>query len=449
MKPFANRRQILLEQMAAAGGGVAILPTAPEHLRNNDAEYPYRHDSSFFYLTGFMEPEAVLVLVADQGRQQSILFCREKNPEREVWDGYRYGPAAARSTFGFDASFSFDAIDTEMRTLLAGQPRLFCSLGQDASWDARLFGWLAQVKQQRRSGVLAPEQIHELRPLVHAMRLFKDSTEISSMQRAADIAAGAHARAMRHTRPGMHEYQIEAELLHEFRRHGAEGPAYTSIVASGANACVLHYRAGNALLRDGELVLIDAGCEFDSYASDISRTYPVNGRFSGAQKQLYEIVLAAQAAAIDALRPGSRFTDSHDAALKILAQGMLDTGLLKRDLVGSLEDVIAKGDYRQFYMHSTGHWLGLDVHDVGDYRDPIGTLAGPDRPSRQLMPGMVTTVEPGLYVRPGPDVPEAYWNIGIRIEDDVLITEQGHTVLSNAAPKTVADIESLMRQSGA
>ena len=447
MTAFAQRRQILLAQLVAAGGGIAILPTAHEHMRNNDAEYPYRHDSSFFYLTGFMEPEALLVLVASKERQQSILFCREKNLEREVWDGFRYGPDAARSAFEFDASFSIDAIDTEMRTLLANQPSVFYSLGQDADWDARLLVWLGQVKQQRRSGVQAPATIHELRPLVHEMRLIKDTSEIASMQRAADIAAGAHARAMQFSRPGMHEYQIEAELLHEFRRHGAEGPAYTSIVASGANACVLHYRAGKTRLGDGELVLIDAGCEFDSYASDISRTYPANGRFSPAQQQLYEIVLAAQAAAIEALRPGCRFTDSHDAAVRILADGMLDAGLLSRDKVGSLDDVIAKGDYRQFYMHSTGHWLGLDVHDVGDYREPAKDRAGTERASRTLMAGMVTTVEPGLYVRPAVGVPEAFWHIGIRIEDDVLITDQGHSILSHAAPKSIADIESLMRHS--
>ncbi|MGZ3240725.1 MAG: M24B family metallopeptidase, partial [Burkholderiaceae bacterium] len=284
--------------------------------------------------------------------------------------------------------------------------------------------------------------------LLNEMRLVKDESEIAIMQRAANISAAAHERAMRVSRPGMHEYEIEAELLHEFRKHGSEFPAYTSIVAAGANACVLHYRAGNTVMQDGDLVLIDAACELGSYASDITRTYPANGKFSGPQKALYEIVLAAQAVAIAEVKPGKRFIDGHEAAVKVLAQGMLDTGLLDKNKVGTLDDVISKGDYRQFYMHRTGHWIGMDVHDVGNYREPnTEPLAEEqERPWRVLQPGMVMTVEPGIYVRPSPGVPEQYWNIGIRIEDDVAVTPSGPEILSRDAPKTVADIEAIMKR---
>jgi len=444
MKNFQQRRAALIAQMQAAGGGIAIIPTAHEVMRNSDADYPYRHDSYFYYLSGFAEPEAVVVLVAGKDSTESILFCREKNLEREIWDGFRYGPIAAAEAFGFDAAFPVESLDVEIPKLMAEMPNVFYSLGHDARTDARVQGWLTAVRAQARAGVSAPAAIRELRPLLNEMRLFKDATEIASMQRAADIAGGAHARAMRMSRPGMHEYEIEAELLHEFRRHGAEGPAYTSIVAAGANACVLHYRAGNAVMNDGDLVLIDAGCEFDSYASDITRTYPANGRFSQPQRELYDIVLAAQYAAIDAVKPGARFDHSHTAALHVLVQGMLDTGLLDRAMVGNADDAIASGAYRRFYMHRTGHWLGMDVHDVGDYRDSEAGAIGSERLSRILQPGMVLTVEPGLYVRPAPEVPEKYWNIGIRIEDDVLVTPDGRHVLSAAAPKTVAEIEALM-----
>jgi Xaa-Pro aminopeptidase len=302
---------------------------------------------------------------------------------------------------------------------------------------------LNAVRAQVRAGVTAPNAAFDIRTILNEMRLVKDADEIAIMQRAADITSEAHARAMRISKPGLREYHLEAELLHEFRRNGSQFPAYGSIVAAGANACVLHYRAGDAELRDGDLVLIDAGCELDSYASDITRTFPVNGKFSGPQKTLYEIVLASQQAAIDATGPGKLFTDGHDAALKVLAQGMLDTGLLDKDKVGSLDDVIANGNYRQFYMHRTGHWLGMDVHDVGDYRDPAVTAT--EKPWRKLVPGMVLTIEPGMYVRPAAGVPEQFWNIGIRIEDDALVTENGCDILTRNAPKTVAEIEAVMR----
>ena len=442
MNVYAKRRAAVLNHMRAQGGGVAIIQTAPEVMRNADADYPYRHDSYFYYMTGFTEPEATLVLVTGN-QDQSILFCREKNEEREIWDGYRFGPEAAKAHFGFDAAFPINSIDSELPRLMANAPALFYALGSSSTLDARIQNWLNAVRSQARAGVSAPASAIDVRMILNEMRLVKDDDEIAIMQRAADISAAAHARAMRISRAGLREYHLEAELLHEFRSNGSQSPAYGSIVATGANACVLHYRAGDAELRDGDLVLIDAGCELDSYASDITRTFPVNGKFSTAQKTLYEIVLESQYAAIAATRAGARFTDGHDAALRVLTQGMLDTGLLDKNKVGSVDDVIAGGQYRQFYMHRTGHWLGMDVHDVGDYRDPSPT--GQDKPWRTLAPGMVLTIEPGIYVRPAPGVPEQYWNIGIRIEDDALVTAEGCEILTHKAPKTITEIEAVMR----
>jgi Xaa-Pro aminopeptidase len=442
MKSYAARRASLMAKMRAKGGGVAIIPTAPELMRNRDADYPYRHDSYFYYLSGFTEPEAVIVLVAGM-TNRAILFCREKNLEREIWDGYRYGPEAAREKFGFDEAFPIEALNNEMPELMANAPALFYAVGSDAKLDAQVQGWLQAVRMQGRAGVTAPATVHDVNVLLDEMRLFKDAEEVGIMKRAAAISAEAHCRAMRTSRPGLREYQLEAELLHEFRRQGSQFPAYGSIVATGANACVLHYRASDAELKNGDLVLIDAGCELDGYASDITRSFPANGKFSGPQKALYEIVLAAQAAAIAEIRPGKRFMDGHDAAVRVLAQGMLDTGLLDADKVGTLDDVIEKGAYRQFYMHRTGHWLGMDVHDVGEYREGA---AGEDRPWRKLQPGMALTVEPGIYVRPGEGVPEHFWNIGIRIEDDAVVTDKGCEIITGGVPKTVAEIEALMKQ---
>jgi len=442
MKSYAARRAALMDQMQAKGGGIAIIPTAPEVMRNRDADYPYRHDSYFHYLSGFTEPEAVIVLVAGKERQ-SILFCREKNLEREIWDGYRYGPEAAREAFGFDAAYPISALDDEMPKLMADAPALFYALGSDSRLDSQVHAWLRAVRMQARAGVAAPPVAHDVHVILDEMRLVKDAAEIAIMKRAAVISASAHRRAMQTARPGLREYHLEAELLHEFRRHGSQFPAYGSIVATGANACVLHYRASDAEIKDGDLILIDAGAEFDSYASDITRTFPANGKFSGPQKELYEIVLASQAAAIADTRPGKRFIDGHDAAVRVLAQGMLDTGLLDKNKVGSLDDVIEKGAYRQFYMHRTGHWLGMDVHDVGDYREQ--SAAGSERDWRILQPGMVLTIEPGIYVRPEPSVPEQFWNIGIRIEDDAVVTEDGCDIITADAPKSVADIEAVMK----
>ncbi|MFL9926492.1 Xaa-Pro aminopeptidase [Herbaspirillum lusitanum] len=442
MKPYSARRARLIAHMQAQGGGVAIIPTAPEVMRNRDADFPYRHDSYFYYLSGFTEPEAFIVLIAGK-ENRSILFCRDKNLEREIWDGYRFGPEAAQQHFGFDRAFAIEELDQHMPKLLADAPAVYYALGQDEKRDNRLQRWLHGVRALSRSGVAAPTAVVDVNVLLDEMRLFKDADEIAIMKRAGIISAEAHCRAMRISRPGLREYHLEAELLHEFRRNGSQYPAYGSIVATGANACVLHYRASDAELKDGDLVLIDAGCELDSYASDITRTFPANGKFSGPQKELYEIVLASQAAAIAETAPGKRFMDGHDAAVRVLAQGMLDTGLLDKNKVGSLEDVLEKGDYRQFYMHRTGHWLGMDVHDVGEYRDAPD--ANGNKPWRTLQPGMVLTVEPGIYVRAGEGVPEKYWNIGIRIEDDAHVTPDGCEILTTGVPTRVDDIEALMR----
>lgn len=424
-----SRRATLASRM---GQGVAIIPTAAEALRNRDTHYPYRYDSYFYYLTGFTEPEAVVVVIAGD-TPKSILFCRDKDMEREIWDGFRHGPAGALAEFGVDEAYSISELDTRIPALLANQPELYFSLGADVAWDQRVTGWINQLRSQGRAGVSAPAAIRDVRALLDEMRLIKSPQEIATMRRAAVISAEAHARAMQATRPGKHEYEIEAELLHTFYRHGSQYPAYTSIVAGGANACVLHYIANNAPLNDGDLLLIDAGCELDGYASDITRTFPVNGRFSGAQKDVYELVLAAQYAAIAQVNPQSHWNAPHEAALKVLAQGFIDLGLCR----GTVDAVLESGDYRQFYMHRTGHWLGLDVHDAGEYKL--------DGEWRTLQPGMVLTVEPGCYIRPADGVPEAFWNIGIRIEDDALVTAEGCDIITEAAPKTVAAIEELMR----
>jgi len=436
---YSARRQRLMSQMQARGGGVAIIPTAREWIRNSDNHFPFRHDSHFYYLSGFTEPEAVVVLVATAEKQQAILFCREKNAEREIWDGFRYGPEAAAKEFAFDAAYSIASLRENLTNLLSDAPALFYSTAQEPHLDKEVQQCLQAVRDKGRSGIKAPANTVDIRELIDEMRLFKDATEITLMQRAASISAAAHARAMRSTRPGKFEYELEAELLYEFRRNGAQAPAYGSIVATGANACILHYQSNQAQIRDGDLVLIDAGCEFDSYASDITRTFPANGKFSPAQKRLYEIVLASQQAALECARPGSMYMDGHNAAVRVLTQGMLDTGLLDKNKVGNVDDAIASAAFRQFYMHGTGHWLGLDVHDVGDYRAAEKTDG--TRPYRQLQAGMVITIEPGIYVRPAEGVPQEYWNIGIRIEDDILITPEGHINLSRDTPKTVAEIE--------
>jgi len=428
---YAKRRTRLLTQMQR---GIAIIPNAPEQRRNGDADHPYRFDSSFHYLSGFREAGSVLVLVAGSDETpRSILFCREKDMEREIWDGYRYGPDAAQETFGFDAAYPIAQLDDKLTELMGDQPALFYPLGADNAWDQRILMLRAAVQARARSGIRAPDELRDVRCLINEMRLFKDAHELNILRGAAAISTAAHSRAMRFTRPGKFEYEVEAELLHEFCRNGARDPAYTSIVAGGSNACVLHYIANDAKLHDGDLLLIDAGCELNGYASDITRTFPVNGSFLGAQKEVYEIVLAAQNAAIAAAKPGNDWEAPHNTALQILAQGFIDLKLCH----GTVDGVLESGAYKKFYMHRTGHWMGMDVHDVGEYKTGDQW--------RTLQDGMVLTVEPGCYIRPADDVPIALWNIGIRIEDDIAITATGNEVLTQAAPKTVNEIEEIMR----
>jgi Xaa-Pro aminopeptidase len=430
---YAARRNALL---AAMDEGIALIPTAHEAARNRDSLYPFRHDSYFYYLTGFAEPEAVLVLIAGK-TPRSILFCREKNLEREIWDGHRYGPDGARETFGFNEAKPIAELAAALPQLLSDQASVYTFVGADPGWDKAITDALNGVRALARTGVSAPSVVYEARALLDAQRLIKDEHEIAMMRRAGEISSLAHVRAMERTRPGQYEYQVEAELLHEFVRFGAREQAYSAIVASGANACVLHYRENNRQMADGDLLLIDAGCEYASYASDITRTFPVNGKFTGPQKAVYELVLAAQQQCIDQVKPGQPFNAYHDTAVSVLAQGLIDLGLCS----GSLDAVIETKAYSQFYMHRAGHWLGLDVHDAGDYR--VGGSAGQ---SQTLKAGMVLTVEPGLYIRPAENVPEQFHNIGVRIEDDILITPAGNENLTAKTPKSVADVEAACRR---
>jgi Xaa-Pro aminopeptidase len=455
---YAQRRARLAAQMALES--VAIIPTAPERQRNRDSDFLFRHDSYFYYLTGFTEPNATLVLGSD-GR--ATLFCAPKDQEREIWDGYRLGPDAAPAALKLDAAFSSAELNQHLPPLLDNAQTVYYPFGIHTGLDAQVGGWLTQLRARVRYGARVPTEQRDLCALLDEMRLVKDDHELAVMRRASQISARAHIRAMQRSaamlRAGQSvcEYHLDAELLHEFRQHGSQYPAYGSIVAAGANACVLHYRADKAPVRSGELVLIDAGCELDGYASDITRTFPANGKFTGPQRELYNLVLASQVASAEATKAGARFTDPHDAAVKVLAQGMLDLGLLDGKKVGNLQDVIEKRAYFQFYMHRTGHWLGMDVHDCGDYIEPSeagqfherkDALTGElikNRPARILRSGMVLTLEPGIYVRPAPGVPEAFHNIGIRIEDDAVVTETGCELITREAPVDADDIEALMR----
>ena len=429
-KHFARRRQQLMQ--AAGEGSILILPAAPERVRSRDTQYPYRQDSDFWYLTGCDEPEAVLVLVPGRKHGEAILFCRERDLEREAWDGPRLGPEGAVAALGLDDAYPIADIDEILPGLLEGRRRVHYHLGRDADFDLKLIGWLNRVRAQVRQGAQPPQEFLELGHLLDELRLFKSADELRLMQQAADISVQAHRAALRAARVGMHEFELQAELEYVFRKHGAQ-PAYASIVGAGANACVLHYRDNVAKCRDGELVLIDAGAEYAGYAADITRTFPVNGRFSKPQRALHDLVCAAQAAALAQARPGVPYEAGHDAAVATLAEGLLSLGLLK----GTLEKVIASGDYKRFYRHKTGHWLGLDVHDVGEYRI--------DGASRLLEPGMVFTIEPGLYIPPDDTSVAAQWRgIGIRIEDDVLITREGHRVLTAALERSAEDVEGVM-----
>lgn len=429
-KEFARRRKQLMRMMGP--DSIAILPTNPEQSRNRDVDFPFRPDSDFYYLTGFAEPEAVAVLMPGRKHGEFLLFCRDRDPEMETWHGRRAGPEGAVERFGADDAFPIGDIDDILPGLLEGRDRVFYTMGTAPDFDKRVIGWVNRIRSQSRAGKHTPEEFVSLEHFVHDMRLYKSRAEIRTMRQAANISARAHKRAMQVCEPGMMEYELEAEFLYAFRKAGGE-PAYPSIVGGGENACILHYTENNAPLNKGDIVLIDAGVEHDYYASDITRCFPVSGRFSKAQRAIYELVLNAQLAAIEEVYPGNDWNAPHKAAVKVLTRGLVKLGLLK----GRPAALIKEGAYRRFYMHRTGHWLGMDVHDVGDYK--VGEAW------RELEPGMVLTVEPGLYIPAySKGVARKWWNIGVRIEDDVLVTRDGYDVLSKATPKTVEEIEGLM-----
>jgi Xaa-Pro aminopeptidase len=427
---YARRRRQLMRM--AGDDAILVLPSAPERIRSRDTHYPYRQDSDLWYLTGFGEPEAVLVLVPGRAHGESLLFCRERDPEREGWDGPRAGPDGAIEHHGMDDAYPIDDLDEILPGLLEGRTRVYYHFGRDTDFDLKLIGWLNRVRAMMRMGAQPPHEFLELGHLLDEMRLFKSAEELRLMRRAARISVRAHEAAMRIARAGVHEYELQAELERVFRASDAE-PAYHSIVGAGGNACVLHYRANKGRAKAGDLVLIDAGAEYRGYAADISRTFPVDGRFSPSQRALHDLVLEAQQAALAQARPGIPYAAGHDAAVEALTEGLLRLGLLK----GKLEKVIADEGYKRFYRHKTGHWIGLDVHDVGEYRV--------DDQSRVLEPGMVFTVEPGLYVAPDDKTVAAKWRgIGIRIEDDVAITRSGHEVLTDQLARSADEIEAFM-----
>ncbi len=418
--------------MRSMKGGVAVIPTSPVRNRNNDVDYPYRPDSDFYYTTGFSEPEAVAVLCPGRKSGEYIIFCREKDMEKEIWHGRRAGLEGAVELYGADDAFPINDLGDILPSILEDKEKIFYNVGRYPEFDQQIMTWLNDIKQRSRTGVVAPYELIDLSHLLHEQRLIKRKDEVATMRRAAKIAAAGHIRAMKTCKPGMTEQQVQAELEYEFRRLGSTSEAYPSIVAGGKNACILHYIDNNTVLNDGDLLLIDAGAELECYASDISRTFPVNGRFSPEQKDLYQLVLDSQTAAFAVCEPGQHWNRPHECAVEVLTQGLVDLKILK----GQVDDLIEQQAYRPFYMHRTGHWLGLDVHDVGDYQV--------EHEWRVLEPGMVFTVEPGLYIGENPDVDPKWHNIGIRIEDDVVIKKTGHEVLTIDAPKTIDDVEHLM-----
>jgi Xaa-Pro aminopeptidase len=428
---YSQRRTQLMAQMAA--NSIAIVPTAVETVRNRDVEHPFRQDSDFYYLSGFAEANACLVLIPGREQGEYILFCEDKNPALEIWTGRRVGPTGAAIDFFADEAYPIEALDTILPGLIEGKDRIYTEMGANSKFDSQLAHWVNQVKAMVRKGAQVPHEYSALDHLLHEMRLIKSAAEIEMMQKAADISAAAHCRAMKTAKPGCIEYQLEAEILHEFTREGSRWPAYPSIVGGGENACILHYTNNDMVITNGGLVLIDAGCELDYYAADITRTFPVNGKFSPEQKSLYELVLKAQLAAIEQVKPGNSWNAAHEVAVEVLVTGLVELGLLS----GEIEQIIEDESYKVFYMHRTGHWLGMDVHDVGEYRI--------NKEWRPLQEGMTLTVEPGLYIAPDcEDVDPRWRGIGIRIEDDVVVTAAGNHILSHKVPKTVADIEALM-----
>ncbi|WP_028626817.1 Xaa-Pro aminopeptidase [Metapseudomonas resinovorans] len=428
---YARRRKALMAQMEA--NSIAILPAAPVHIRNRDVEHVYRQDSDFQYLSGFPEPEAVLVLIPGREHGEYVLFCRERDPERELWDGLRAGQDGAIRDFGADDAFPIGDIDDILPGLIEGRSRVYYSIGTNTEFDQHLMEWVNTIRSKARQGAQPPKEFVALDHLLHDMRLYKSAAEVKVMREAAEVSARAHVRAMQAARAGLYEYHLEAELEYEFRRGGAKMPAYGSIVAAGKNACILHYRENDAPLKDGDLVLIDAACELDCYASDITRTFPVSGRFSPEQKAIYELVLKSQEAAFLEIAPGKHWNEAHEATVRVITAGLVELGLLK----GDVDELIASEAYKAFYMHRAGHWLGMDVHDVGEYK--VGGEW------RVLEPGMAMTVEPGIYIgADNQDVPKKWRGIGVRIEDDVVVTKTGCEILTGGVPKTVDEIEALM-----
>ena len=430
---FARRRKNLMGMMDKHT--IAIIPGAREVTRSRDTEYPFRQNSDLFYLTGFEEPDAVLVLVPSRRQGQVVLFCRERDPDTELWNGYRLGPEGAVAYLGVDDAFPIDDLDEILPGLIEGTQRIYYSMGHDDVFDQRVMGWVNHIRKLVRTGAAPPADFTDLAFLLHEQRLIKSAAEVRVMRKAGEISAAAHVRAMQECQPGRYEYHLEAAIQHTFAEHGARFPAYNSIVGSGANACVLHYTENASKMRAGDLVLIDAGCEYQGYAADITRTFPVSGQFSTEQRAIYDVVLEAQRAAIAKVRPGNTWNQPHDATVRVITRGLIKLGLLH----GKERELIKAEAYREFYMHRAGHWLGLDVHDVGEYRV--------DGRWRQLEPGMVLTIEPGIYIAAdNTKVPKCWRGIGVRIEDDVVVTEQGCDVLTGDVPKRADEIEALMLQ---
>jgi Xaa-Pro aminopeptidase len=429
-KEFAKRRQKLMDMMG--DNSIAVLPNAPVANRNRDVDYPYRSDSHFYYLSGFDEPQSVLVLIPGREHGEYVLFCRERDIEKEIWDGYRAGQEGAIEQYGADDAYPIEDMDDILPGLLEGKEKVFYTMGNQPDFDQHMVSWLNKLRNASRSGKHSPHEIVELEHALSELRLYKSSQEIKAMRHAAQASVKAHIRAMEFTQPGKWEYEVEGELLHEFIKHGCRSPAYPSIVGGGENGCILHYIENDSKLKNNDLLLIDAGGEYQCYAADITRTFPVNGKFTEAQRALYQVVLDAQYAAIEAVKPGNHWNQPHEAAVRVLTEGLVKLGLLNGDIDTLIEDQA----YREFYMHRTGHWLGMDVHDVGDYKV--------HEEWRLLEPGMVLTVEPGLYIRDPEHIDKKWHFIGIRIEDDVLVTKDGHDVLTDGAPKEIDDIEALM-----
>jgi Xaa-Pro aminopeptidase len=430
-KQYASRRRDLMAMMQ--GNSIAVIAAAPEKIRSKDTHYPYKQSTNLSYLSGFPEPQSVMLLIPGRSQGEVVFFCRDKDLLRETWDGYRQGPAGAVQNFGADDAFPIDDIDDILPGMLEGRDRVYYGIGKDAEFDKHLMEWVNGVRHKRGSDAMPPGEFVDLDHLVNEMRLIKSAAEIKLMRKAGEISARAHRRAMQMSRPGLFEYQLQAEIEHEFMLSGATGPAYTSIVGGGKNGCILHYIENRDKLRSGDLVLIDAGCEYQDYAADISRTFPVNGKFSSEQAAIYDIVLASQMAATELIAPGLEYNLANDATVRVITQGLVDLKILQ----GDVEDLIARGAYRDFYMHNAGHWLGMDVHDVGDYKI--------DNHWRIYEPGMALTVEPGIYISPdNTNVDEKWRGIAVRIEDDMLVTKTGCENLTSEVPSARGEIEQLM-----